>query len=104
MVDNQLEKIPTTSKDVIRRGDGFDIGTGQTGGQDDIIKIIQNPSQLANMLNLTEKQAANIRSLLVGAGTGGIHKLLSQQLGDEVAGAIGGLISGYVSRKIFGGK
>ena len=91
------------AKEVIQRGDSFDIGTEQAFSTD-IAELIQNPSQLANMLNLTDKQASNLKSLLVGAGAGGIHKLLSQQLGDEVAGALGGLISGYISRRIFGGR
>ena len=90
-------------KAVIRRGDSFDIGE-QVAEPEKFMEIMQNPGQLANMLNLTDKQASNLRSLIVGAGAGGIHRLLSQQLGDEVAGAIGGFLSGYISRKIFGGK
>ena len=92
------------TREIVKRGDSFDIGTEEVIGPNGIIEILQNPKQLASMLNLTDKQALNVRSLVVGAGTGGIHRLLSQQLGDEVAGAIGGLLSGYLSRKIFGGK
>ena len=92
-----------TSKEVIRRGDSFDIGAEQPSSTD-IAELIQNPNQLANLLNLTEKQAANIRSLAVGAGTSGIHRLLSQHLGDEVAGALGGLISAHLAKKLFGSK
>ena len=98
-----MDNAEKVSQGVIKRGDSFDIGE-QVVESDKLIEIMQNPGQLANMLNLTEKQAANVRSLVVGAGAGGIHRLLSQQLGDEVAGMIGGLISGYISRRIFGGK
>ena len=95
-----------TQELVRRRGDSFDIGEylPATTQQDDIIRIIQNPKQLSDMLGLTEAQTENIRSLIVGAGTGGIHKLLSRHLGSEVSGMLGGFISGYVARKILGDK
>lgn len=96
------------SKEVIRRGDAFDIGNAEVTesgqGQDAIINILQNPGQISSMLNLTKKQEANLRSLLVGAGTGGIHRMLSEQLGDVAAGAIGGLLAGFLTQKIMGGK
>ncbi len=93
-----------TGKEIVRRGDGFDIGTEQVGKPDDVIRIAQNPGELVSLLNLTPKQESNVRSLIVGAGTGSIHRLLSEALGDEVAGALGGLLSGYVAKKLFGGK
>jgi len=92
-----------TSKEIVRRGDGFDIGTQQVES-DKVIQIAQNPGELVSLLNLTSKQESNVRSLIVGAGTGSIHRLLSEALGDEVAGALGGLLSGYVAKKLFGGK
>lgn len=92
------------SRQVIRRGDGFDIGTPGPAKDGGVVDLLSNPSQLAEIFKMTDKQAANVRSLIVGAGTGGIHRLLSQHLGDEVAGAIGGLLSGYLSHKLFGGK
>ena len=94
----------TTETGIVRRNDSFDIGTERAVSRtrdDDIIRIAQNPGELVNLLNLTSKQESNVRSLIVGAGTGGIHRLLSQHLGDEVAGALGGLLSGYVAGKLF---
>ena len=84
------------------RGDSFDIGEERAmQTQDpDIINIIQNPRELADMFNLTEKQAANLRSLIVGSGTGGIHRLLSEHFGSEVSAIIGALASSWVSKKI----
>ena len=90
-------------KALVRRGDSFDIGIEKPYSPE-IIDIFQNPTQLTNLLSLTESQADNIRSLVVGAGAGGIHRLLSQHLGDEVAGMLGGFIAGHISRKVFGGR
>ena len=99
MENNQPAK---TGTDIIRRGDSFDIGQNLPAkSNDDVIHIAQHPGELVNILDLTPKQEANVRSLIVGAGTGGIHRLLSKHLGDEVAGALGGLLSGYVASKLF---
>jgi hypothetical protein len=86
------------------RGDGFDIGEAMPANinnQDpDIINIIRNPQALAESFNLTEKQAANLRSLIIGGGTGSIHRLLSEHFGDDVSAVLGALASSWVSKKI----
>ena len=87
------------SKEVIRRGDSFDIGTEQAESQ--ILEILQNPTQLASMLNLTEKQASNIVSIMAGGGAGLSHKFLSEHIGDELAAAVGGFIGAYIGKRIF---
>jgi len=85
----------------VRRGDSFDIGEDMPAAKEaDIINILRNPKELTSALNLTDKQAANVRSILVGSGTGGIHRLLSEHLGDEISAVIGALVSSYISRKI----
>ena len=86
------------------RGDSFDIGSGsgqpQIQNQNAIAQFMSNPSGLATLLGLTQVQAENIKSLIVGGGAGGIHKLLSRYLGDEFAGAVGGLVAGYIAKRL----
>lgn len=101
MEDNQ-QRLPAI------RGDSFDIGPRRTadgwdyGPQNqrtDIIEqILSNPRQLFGPLN--KKQADNIRSGLVGIGTFLTHKYLAPYVGDNLAGAAGGLISAFIARKI----
>ena len=96
---------------VVRRGDSFD-QDGQDGGEASIIEypgggdisnILQNPDALIKSLDLTPEQAKNVRSIIVGSGTGLAYKALSGYVGGEIAGAIGGFLSAYVSKKITGG-
>ena len=86
------------------RGDSFDIGRNVANfeGQDTISQYMSNPKQLSQLFSLTGRQAENVQSLLVGAGTGGIYKLLNRHLGPDISGAIGGLVSAYITRKIVG--
>lgn len=95
---NEVEKTG-----VIRRGDSFDIGTGGTGQESDksLVEILQNPTQLASMLSLTDKQAENVRATITAAGAGLSSKFLASTFGDEIAGAIGGFLGGYVAKRIF---
>jgi len=93
-------------KSMVRRGDSFDIGGGgQQGSQaitnPDIINILQNPNQLAQMLNITEEQAENIRAAIVAGGAGLSSKFLSKHFGSSVAGAIGGFLGGFIADKLF---
>lgn len=106
MVEDKYIDTIKTGHDLVRRGDSFDIGNiAESQDQQDIlVRVMQNPDKLADMLGLNENQAENIRSLIVGAGTGGIHKLMNKHLGSEVSAMLGGFISGYVARKILGGK
>jgi len=90
---------------VQRRGDSFDIGEYLPQNvpnvpQDDVFRIIQNPEQLQDLLNINEEQAANIRAVITGAGAGLAHKYLSKPFGDAVAGGLGGLIGGIIASKL----
>ena len=100
--ETYLDLAEPVKRALIRRGDSFDIGdTDSPVSQEDIlIKIVQNPSQLQEMLGLTEKQADNIRAALTGAGAGISSKFLSRAFGEEIAGAIGGFLGGHIARKI----
>ena len=89
------------SREVVKRGDSFDIGDNEPTDLT-IQQLLSNPQNLVNSLNLTGKQVGNVKSLIVGGGTGGIHKLLSQHFGDEIAGAIGGLVSGWLAKRVIG--
>ena len=82
-------------------GDSFDIGSTSLTKHPDIITILQNPTQLAGILDINEEQANNIRALIVGGGAGLSSKYLSKTFGSAVAGAFGGLIAGLLAEKIF---
>jgi len=92
------------SREVVKRGDSFDIGEVGQGQQEIISAVIQNPEKLAELLNLTEEQANNIRSLITGAGAGLSSKFLATALGEEIAGALGGFIGGFVAKRVIGRK
>lgn len=95
----EIEHLPA-------RGDSFDIG--RKGG--DIIQpgtgalsdILSNPNQLVKSLNLTPQQARNVKSIIAAGGAGISHQLLSNIVGSELAGAVGGFLGGYLSRKMLG--
>ena len=96
MESRALQIIPT-------RGDSFDIGSREVVRQEpDIIRMLQNPEELQGFLDLTPSQASNLRSLIVGGGTGGIHRLLSKHLGDEASAAVGALVSVWAAKKLLG--
>jgi len=87
------------------RGDSFDIG--RKGG--DIVQsggafndILSNPNQLIKSLNLSPQQARNVKSIIAAGGAGISHQLLSNVIGSELAGAVGGFLGGYLSRKMLG--
>ena len=95
------QDIQQRTEIVSRRGDSFDIGHDSHAlvPHDQIIRILQNPKQLADMLNLSEAQAENLKAAITGAGAGLSSKILSQHFGDEIAGMIGGFLGGYVAKR-----
>ena len=107
MYNNNEQETKQRTDIVSRRGDSFDIGQHDSQAMvphDQVIRILQNPGQLAGLLNLTEEQAENIKGLITGAGAGLSSKYLANTFGDEIAGMIGGFIGGYVSRRVLGKK
>jgi len=85
------------------RGDSFDLGFGEeTENPDMITALITNPQKLMGSLNLTEKQAENVASLITAGGAGAAYKYLSKYIGSELAGAVGGFLGGFISRKLIG--
>ena len=74
----------------------------QSQQQQPLAKILSNPGSIQQMFNLDETQAMNVASLLTGAGAGLTRKYLTQALGPEIAGAIGGFLGGYLSRRLVG--
>ena len=105
MADNYAldtdEEQNTIQAIVKHRGDSFDIGSTSLTKHPDIITILQNPTQLAGILDINEEQANNIRALIVGGGAGLSSKYLSKTFGSAVAGAFGGLVAGLLAEKIF---
>ena len=92
-----------------QRGDSFDDDSPQSGSQmpavrspDNIIAAISagDTQQLASLFNLTPRQAKKVKSALIGGGTGYIHNVLSDQIGDELAAALGTLVSVYAAKKL----
>ena len=97
------------NRELQRRGDSFDIGeVGETsitdGRAPDIMSLIQNPQALISSFDLNQEQAQNVKSLITATGTGLGHKWLSKHIGDELAGALCGFASGYIAKKLIGGK
>ena len=87
------------------RGDSFDLGGGEvseSGGGGDLMSLLSNPQKLIGSLNLTEKQADNIASVLTGGIAGAGRKWLTRYLGAELAGAVSGFLGGYISKKVIG--
>ena len=86
------------------RGDSFDIGRNVANfeGQDTISHYLSNPKQLSQVFNLTGKQTENVCSLIAGGSSAFAYKFLAQHIGSELSGAIGGLLGGYIARKIVG--
>jgi len=68
-----------------------------------LLKLMQNPSALRNLFQLNDQQAENVRALLAGGGTTLAVKMFSRYVGPELAGAVGGFLGGYVSRRLLGG-
>lgn len=66
-----------------------------------------NPVALENVLknlNLSQAQARNVRSLLVGGGTGAVHNYLSRAIGDVPAAIIGAALSAWLAGKVIKGQ
>jgi len=99
--EKALQKTSDSGSNVPVRGDAFDIGKSLEPTIEDKSSFKEiNPNSFINSLDLNEEQADNVRSLIVGGGTGLVHKMLRKQLGDEVAGMLGGLLAGYAAKKI----
>jgi len=93
-------------KSTLQRGDSFDIGTEDPAAVgihavDSPIAVnnVLNPSQIKNTLKVSEQQAENIRSLVVGAGASISYKMLRKNFGDEFAAAIGAAGSAWLVKK-----
>lgn len=116
MEDIQLQPIDNNqnnSTQIIRRGDSFDsaispsqgqqtqnIPVNPAGGEDILVQIMSNPEGFVNALGMTEEQAKNLRALLAGGATALSVKYLGDALSEPIAGAIGGLLGGYLSAKV----
>jgi hypothetical protein len=100
MMQNPQERMPAV------RGDSFDVGQPQQAQvlgpkeQDQLDQLLQNPNQVARMLGITEQQARNVKSAIIGAGTGYIHNRLAPLFGDDIAAALGGYATSFITRKL----
>jgi hypothetical protein len=117
MEDTQLQPIDNNQNNqntqIIRRGDSFDsaispsqgqqvqnVPVNPAGGEDILVQIMSNPEGFVNALGMTEEQAKNLRALLAGGATALSVKYLGDALSEPIAGAIGGLLGGYLSSKV----
>lgn len=99
--DNKIQPVVTS------RGDSFDLGSSnpaQITQSPEIIRVLQDPSQLAALLGVSVAQAENIRAVLVGGGAALSTKYLSKHFGSAVAGALGGFMAGLIADKVFDPK
>ena len=90
---------------VANRGDSFDIGgevESYDNPQEAISTYLSNPKQLGQLFHLTDKEAENVCALITGGGSALSYKMLSQYIGSELAGAVGGYLGGLVARKVVG--
>ena len=100
----------TYSKEDIIRVASSDVLTNEElaeyTGEDDTIKAIRviarNPQKVAKLFSLNPEQTRNVKSIIGASGAGASIKYLGEALGDELAGAVGGFLSGYIARKLFG--
>ena len=77
-------------------------GTNDWSSSTALANLIKNPSALTQQFNLSPSQARNVASLITGGGAGLARKYLTDFVGAEMAGAIGGFLGAYVSRKLVG--
>ena len=68
--------------------------------EDILIKAISNPASFMDELGLSDEQAKNLRCLVTGGGAALGVKYLGEAFGEPVAGALGALLGGYVSKKV----
>jgi len=66
----------------------------------DLLALVSNPEALINELSLTPSQEKNLRSLVVGGGTGAVHRLLADAIGDIPASIAGAAIASYLLKKL----
>jgi len=71
---------------------------GGEGGTD-LVRIFQNPQGLIKELSLNEQQARNLRSFVIGSGTGMVHRYLSQHIGDVPASVVGSLLTSWIAKR-----
>ena len=102
--------------DEINGGDSFDTGSNYPSVQgqrlpaqsprrapqqeDILIKALSNPSGFVEELGLSDEQAQNLRALVTGGGAALGVKYLGNAFGEPIAGALGALLGGYVSKKV----
>ena len=65
-------------------------------------RLLENPSKLGGLLNLTPAQARKVKALIVGGGTAASLNLFAPHIGDELAAIAGAAISSYLARKMLG--
>ena len=82
------------------RGDSFDIGNEGSGGSTDLTEFLSNPGKLAKEFNLNARQAENVKSAIIGAGTGLGHKYLSKTFGSIPAALFSAYLTAHLAKKI----
>jgi len=65
----------------------------------ELLGLFQNPEGLIKELSLNQRQAKNLRSLVIGGGTGAIHRALSSYIGDIPASMAGAALSAWLAKK-----
>ncbi len=109
---SEPEVIRISGSDVINRDDRIQqledeirhLKGISTEDKNSVLGIIGNPNikEFAAKLSLDERQARNVKALITGGVSAASSKYLSSIFGEEIAGAIGGGLGGYLARRILG--
>ena len=84
------------SVESIGQSSGINFDQGMTGAL--LMGLLANPGSVFG--NVSPRQAENLRSLIVGSGTGGVVKILSKHLGTKTSAVIGSLLAAYIADKV----
>ena len=66
--------------------------------------LLANPEKIQSLFAINERQAENLRALLIGGGTGMGVKYLGKSIGDLPAALAGAALSTMLAKKLFGGR
>ena len=105
--------VPEPEDVTVLDSDGYEIGPDPDEPQPTAIQrpptpreiaadAITNPQRLQEKFELSDRQALNVASTINGVVCAASRKYLTKPFGGEIAGTIGGLLGGIISKKVVG--